>query len=1000
MAKQKKKGTGVVKWSVLTAVTAVLLAALIFASNLAFSSAQAINIALKTPTNKVKNGDDSAVYFTNDFSSVEELEAYDRQVAEDLTGEGTVLLKNNGALPLSAGSAVSAFSHSSVDIVTCGIGSADIDTSKAPSLKAALETVGLTVNPTLWDFYDTGAGSSYIRYPGKLANQTEGATRDQYTVNEVPVSVYTDEVKSSYASYNDAAIVVISRIAGEGADLEIGDYTNGTNYLALCQDERDMLEMVCASFDKVIVLINSTNALECDFLNDYDIDAALWIGYTGTWGLNAVADILVGNVNPSGHLVDTYCFDNTTTPALVGLYGSTYTNYDETDARWYDVMGGGLDGNHQYITYQDGIYVGYRYYETRYEDVVMGTGNAGDYSYNDIVAFPFGHGLSYTDFEWSDFQAAYDAASDSFNVSVTVTNTGSVAGKEVVELYFQSPYTDYDRQNSVEKAAIELCGFDKTGMLEPGASETVTVSVPREELAAYDSVAAKTYILDAGDYYLTAAHDAHEALNNVLTAKGYTEADGMTANGDAAMTFQYTNEALDAVTYSVSSATGNPITNQFDSADLSQYGYDITYLSRSDWQGTWPTELALEATDEMFADGLNIYQTYSGMDSILAEATGNPAFSDEMPTMGAKNGMTLGMMIGKDYDDPDWDKLLDQATFEEMATLIGKGYHNTAMMMSVSKPATTDDNGPQGFTQSLTGISTCHCAYSDENIMAATWNVELMEEVGKAIGGDCLDLGASGLYGPAMNTHRTAYNGRNFEYYSEDGFLAGKIAAAEVRGIQSKGVYVYIKHFALNDNETACRCISTWANEQSIREIYLKPFQTAVVEGNAMCVMNSFARVGVMWSGAHYGLQTEVLRNEWGMKGFSLTDFSGNSVFASYGIMMKSFDVAYGLLAGTDSWDSSAAQWTDDLNNLYRDDPAIANAMRQATHRILYTVANSNAMNGFTEETEIVAVTPWWQTALYVVDALVAVGCVACVVMLVKAIRRKGKAKTDTEAGK
>lgn len=989
--KQKKKGKGIVLWSILSVVCVIALLAALYGSKLAFASSQAVNIALKTPTNKVKNADDSAVYYETGFSSAEELEAYDRQVAEQLTGEGAVLLQNNGALPLNAGAAVSTFSHSSVDIVTCGIGSADIDTSNAPTLKEALEDKGLTVNPTLWDFYETGAGSSYIRYPGKLSNQTEGATRAEYTVNEVPVSVYTDEVMSSYADYHDAAIVTISRIAGEGADLEIGEYTNGTNYLALCQEELDMLGMVCDNFDTVIVLINSTNAVECDFLNDYDVDAVLWIGYTGSWGLNAVADILVGNVNPSGHLVDTYCIDNTTTPSLVGVYGSTYTNYDETDSRWYSVYGGGLDGNHQYIAYQEGIYVGYRYYETRYEDVVMGSGNAGDYDYASTVAFPFGHGLSYTSFEWSDFKAQYDAAADSFTVSVNVTNTGDMAGKEVVEVYFQSPYTDYDRLNGIEKASVELGGFDKTALLEPGKSETVTIEIPREELACYDENGAGTYILDEGDYYLTAARDAHDAVNNILAAKGYTVADGMTAGGDAGMTWQYVNDALDSTTYSVSSATGNEITNQFASADLSQYGYDITYLSRSDWQGTWPVELVLEATDEMFADGLYIYQTYDNGASVLAEATNNPAFSGEMPTMGADNGMTLGMMIGKDYDDPDWELLLDQATYAEMADLIGKGYHNTAMMMSVGKPATTDDNGPQGFTQSLTGVSTCHCAYSDENIMAATWNVELMEEVGRAIGGDCLDLGASGLYGPAMNTHRNAYHGRNFEYYSEDPFLAGKIAAAEVQGIQSRGVYVYIKHFALNDNETSCRCISTWANEQTIREIYLKPFQTAVTEGGAMCVMNAFARIGTVWSGAHYGLQTAVLRGEWGMKGFSLTDFSGNSVFASYGIMMKSFDVAHGLLAGTDCWDSSATQWTDDLNNLYKSDAAIANAMRQATHRILYTIANSNAMNGFGAETRIVKVTPWWQTAIIALDVVLCALLVLCVVMLIRRILARNK---------
>ena len=534
--KTKKKGSGVVLYSVLTGVFAVLFAAACIGTNLAFASSQAVNIALQVSTYDTRGTDDDAVYYESDFSSVEELEAHDREIAEQLTGEGAVLLKNNGALPLSAGDKVSTLSHSSVDIVTCGTGSADIDTSNAPTLKEALEEVGLEVNPTLWDFYTTGAGADYVRTPGKGVSLGDRAA---WHINEVPVSLYgtnveaadvaagaeITDVRSSFAEYGDAAIVTISRVAGEGADLEYGDYTDGTNVLSLTQEERDMLEMANEEFDKVIVLINSTNALECDFIDDpaYGVDAVLWIGYTGTWGLNAVADILVGNVNPSGKLVDTYCYDNTTAPGLVGYYAQTYSNFDENDtATWYSVANGGLDGNAYYIAYQEGIYVGYRYYETRYEDVVLGQGNAGYYDYVSTVAYPFGYGLSYTTFDWSDFSAGYDAASDSFTVNVTVTNTGSVAGKEVVQVYFQSPYTDYDRQNGIEKASVELCGFDKTELLEPGASETVTITVPRSELACYDAETARTYILDAGDYYLTAGHDAHDALNNILAAKGCT----------------------------------------------------------------------------------------------------------------------------------------------------------------------------------------------------------------------------------------------------------------------------------------------------------------------------------------------------------------------------------------------------------------------------------------------------------------------------------------------
>ncbi len=798
----------------------------------------------------------------------------------------------------------------------------------------------------------------------------------------MPVDVYTDDVTASFSEYSDVAIVTITRVSGEMFDMPVDGFVDGTNSLELSQEEKDMLEMVQnAGFDKIILLINSTNAIECDFLTaeQYGIDAALWIGYTGTYGLNAVADILSGVVNPSGKLVDTYCNDNTTAPSMVGFYGNTYAGAEENED--FYLLAGGLDSNQNYIIYQEGIYVGYRYYETRYEDAVMGTGNTEGYDYAADVAYPFGYGLSYTDFTWSDFETSYDKSDDAFEISVKVTNDGETAGKDVVQIYFQSPYTEYDIENGIEKAAVELCGFAKTQLLEPGSSETVTITVPREELACYDRNGAKTYILDEGDYYLTAAADAHEAVNNVLSAKDYTKADGMDAEGNKDFTYTYTNNKLDTETYSKSSATGVEITNQLEEADLNYYGVDLTYLSRNDWQETWPTEIDnLEANEQMM-EGLTNYQTYNG------EASEGV----EMPTMGADNGLTLAMYIGKDYDDELWDDLLDQLTFEEMANLVGKAYHNTSSIESVAKPATVDDNGPQGFTQNLSGVSECHAAYSDENIMAATYNVELMEEVGRALGNDMLDLGAAGLYGPAMDTHRNAYCGRNFEYYSEDGFLAGKIAAAEVKGIQSKGVYVYIKHYAFNDSETGCRCISTFLNEQAAREVYLKPFEMAIVEGGAMNVMNSFARVGTVWTGAHKGLMTEILRNEWGMKGFALTDFSGNSAFASYGIMLRSFDVAYGLLAGTDGWDSSAEQWTDDLMKLYKDDPAIVSALREASHRILYTVSNSHAMNGISASTRVESVTPWWKPALIALDAVLAAALLGSGIMLVRSAKRNKK---------
>ena len=606
---KKKKGNGVVLWSVLTAVFAILLVAVLIGTYVAYGSEQAINIALQVETTKiVDNGDGSedTEYFKSDFDSVEELEAHDKEIAEQLTGEGAVLLMNkDNALPLS-GKNVSLFSRSSVDIVTCGTGSADIDTSNAPTLKEAMEEAGFSVNPTLWEFYESKK-ADYVRIPEKGMTGLPGADRTKFEVNEIPTSEYTADVKSSFASYKDAAIVVISRAGGEMYDMQDGDYVDGTNILSLNQDEKDMLAMIEAEgFEKIIVLFNSTNAMECDFLTDgsYGIDAALWIGYTGTWGLNAVADILAGEVNPSGRLVDTYCNDNTTAPSMVGFYGNMWANYDSESGDFYQIAGQ-LDRNTNYIVYGEGIYVGYRYYETRYEDKVMGTGNAGNYNYAADVAYPFGYGLSYTDFTWSDYEVSFDKEEDAFEMKVTVTNTGDVAGKEVVEAYFQSPYTQYDIENGIEKAAVELCGFAKTQILKPGESETVTITIPREEFRAYDAKNAKTYILDDGDYYLTAAANAHAAVNNVLAEKGYTTDDGMDADGDKEFVYTYTNEKFDKETYAVSSATGNEITNQFDDADLNYWGRDYTYLSRNDWEGTWPAAVrVMEATQDMIDECL------------------------------------------------------------------------------------------------------------------------------------------------------------------------------------------------------------------------------------------------------------------------------------------------------------------------------------------------------------------------------------------------------------
>ena len=868
-----------------------------------------------------------------------------------------------------------------------GTGSGSVDTSKAPNFKQALEDQGIQINSTLWDLYSSDdMMKNYSRItPAAISDTLEANT--QYAVNEAPWSKLSS-AESSFADYGDAAIVVFSRSGGEGADLPSGE--NGTNdswikgqegdgnYLALSAEEKELLQNLKTlkdngTFKKIIVLINSSNAIEMDFLNpeicgeDYGIDSAMWIGDVGQTGINGVAQLLAGEATPSGSLVDSYLYDNMANPAIYNFYTQAYPN-----AADYNLLTDGPDVQGMYSVYQEGIYLDYRYYETRYEDAVMGTGNAGDYNWSTTVAFPFGYGDSYTTFEYSDFNVTESA--DAFNVTLKVTNTGSTySGKETVQLYFQSPYTDYDKANGIEKASAELCGFAKTDILAPGASETVNITVDKSELRTYDANNAKTYIVDAGDYYFTAATDAHNAVNNILAAKGYTveNTDGrMTADGDVALTYKWTNAALDSTTCATSE-NGTAITNLFDEADPNKSSSEpgeVTWLSRSNWVATFPTQPVVLNATQTLADHL-AFTRYDG----------SKADSVEMPTLGADNGLALVSMIGADYDDPQWDTLLDQLTFNEMVNTITLGFHNTAAVESIGKTRTKDENGPQGLTAALTGGASAMC-YTSEDVMAATFNVDLINDVGRCIGEDCLAMGYSGLYGPGINMHRTAYSGRNFEYYASDPFVAGTICAAEVNGIQSKGVYVYLKHVALNDSESSRRGVNTWLNEQAAREIYLEVADKAITDGGAWSVMTGFNRWGATWCGAYDNLLTGFLRGELGMRGMIITDYSGSS---------KYMDLADGLIAGSDIWDSPDPTIHTTLAPKYENDAYIVTEMRESMHKILYTVANSNAMNGWSSADRLKVITPWWKTALYALDTVLAVLTVLCIWRLVVAIKRK-----------
>ena len=882
---------------------------------------------------KLENSDEHAMYYQSDFETAEEMAEYGLELCELVEAEGAALLMNeNNALPLAAGSKVSCFSGSSVNIVYGGTGSGNIDASTANTLKDSLVNAGLEVNTTLWDFYLSEDVAQYARFDGDYTSNAR--------VGEVPWSVYPEEVLNSVSGYGDAAIVTFSRVGGEGADCSYGE----VNYLALNEDEKVMLENLKAlkeagTIKKIIVLINSANALQVDFLKDnaYDVDACLWIGDVGISGIDAVGKIIAGEVVPSGSLVDTYCYDNMSSPAMQNFTPITYEGYEE-----------GIipDNAKSYMIYQEGIYVGYKYYETRYEDYVMGTGNAGDYTYSDDVAFPFGFGLSYTEFEYSDMAVAYNASTDQFEVTVKVTNVGDTySGKETIQVYSQSPYTAYDIENGVEKASVALCGFAKTDILAPGASETVTVYVDKRDLASYDAYGAGTYILDDGSYYLTVATDAHNAVNNTLAAKGCTveSTDGrMDTDGNADLVYMWEQETFDKTTYATS-LNGTEITNQLSESDFNLYsgndGQSITYLTRNDWTGTFPsgaTQLAL--TDQMARDLQDIQYDPADYESVM------------MPALGQDNGLKLADMVGLEYDDPQWDDLLDQLTFDEMVSLIGDAFHWTMPVESVEAPGTREENGPQGLTASLLGSDATQLeatAFTSEDVMAATFNVDIMTEIGRVIGNNCLNANIACLYGPGNNIHRTPYGGRNFEYYSEDGFLSGKMSQYEVAAIQAKGVDVVMKHFALNDCEQDRIGLGVWLGEQAAREIYLKAFQAPFEYGDANGVMMAYTRWGTTWSGGNKNLVTNIMRGEWGNNGKSITD----NVLTTY---VNGVD---GVLAGTSYFDAMMPYVTNLLPK-YEDDPVVVSAMREACHHNLYALANSVGMNGVGANTTIKVTEP------------------------------------------
>lgn len=937
-------------WRVLSSVCGTLLAVVVGFTVWSAGYRQLISGAIGGETSKVIKVEDGeeqdTEYFKDNGMSLDDWIETEAELTREVQASGTVLLKNEGGLlPLDKGSKVSAFGYGTVKTVSTGLVRFGTP-GQYVDFKTGMEEDGkLQINPSLYNFYS--------------ANSSADPAFN--TLNEVDVGLMTNAARADYDEYSDAAIVVLSRAGGEAGDLATGDFTGGTKYLALQESERKMLDEVTENFENVIVLINSSYAMELGWLEEYDIDAALMIGAIGYRGFNAISDILVGETNPSGKLSDTWAADSFSSPAMQNFGDYTYANADSITAQ----IGSGNNAT-KYVVEKEGIYVGYKYYETRYEDSILNQGNANSaagayastsgWNYDEEVCYPFGHGLSYTTF--TQTLSGVRETEDTFEVSVEVTNTGDVAGRSVVQIYAQTPYTEFDKENGIEVASVELVGFDKTAELAKGASETVVISVDRRDLAHYDSFVNKTYIMEAGDYYLTVGDDAHDAINNILEAKGHTEVEG-----DASKVYDYTVGRTDTETYAATE--GNVIiTNQFDDVDLNYYIEDaVTYLSRSDWNSTWPTEMTTLTANAAMIEALDAEGNYEPGDSDMSEYV-----------IGADTEYTVAMMIGADFDDPHWQDIINQMSIEDLANLVARSGLNA--IESISYPATFMKDGSHRVTDRsyVERPGTYAHIMPSVVIMAQSFDRELLHEIGLAFGEDNIRTATVGHYAPGVNIHRTPYSGRNFEYYSEDPFLSGEMSVPAIEGMQEKGAITYLKHFVSNDQETNRNGVSTFMSQQVMRELYLEAFEAGIVDGKTKGIMGGFNRIGCTWTGAHYGLMTEVLRGEFEWTGIADTD----AVFGYNPYM----GFKCGLMAGTTMWATSGTGVYDAVIDDVKADSQLVGKMREAAHYLLYNVVNSLAFNGIGQNDRVVPVTPYWEVLLYVIIGLLSVAMAGSLVMI------------------
>ena len=859
------------------------------------------------------------------------------EVAEEIMEDGIVLLKNESLLPLNETKKLNIFGWESINPAYGGAGSGGINNLyDIVSLNQGLENAGFSINQELVDFYNNYGAD----------NPEMSIQKQSWTLPEPPVDTYSDELIKSAKEYSDVAVVVLSRKAGEGhndipMDVrkaaydnnsdEYDDFPEGEHYLQLSQTERDMVDMVCSNFDNVIVVYNGANQFELGFADEYpQIKSVVWCPGTGNVGFNALGKVFSGEVNPSGKTPDTFIYDMTTAPWWNNAEKTEYTNLADMAV---EGMNAGTAQVYApaFTNYVEGIYVGYKYYETAAQE--------GAIDYDKTVQYPFGYGLSYTEFEQK--MGELEEKDGQISVDVEVTNTGDVAGKDVVEVYYKPPYTN----GGIEKSSANLIEFAKTDLLQPGESQIVTVTFSIEDMASYDENNAKAYVLEKGDYVISINSDSH----TVLDQKTYT--------ADKDVVYKEENKRA---------SDDTAATNVFEDAKG-----DVTYLSRANHFANYEEATAAPASAELGEPYVSEYHLNSNFDK-----TTYLNDEDVMPTTGADNGLTLADMRDADYDDPRWEKLLDQLTVDEMANMIAMAGYQTAAMDSVGKVATLDFDGPAAINNNFTGVGSI--GFPIEVVVASTWNKELAQAWGECMGKISQEMGAEGWYAPGMNTHRTAFGARNYEYFSEDGVLAGNMGANAVEGARKYGVYSYIKHFALYEGNA--KMVSVWSNEQAIREIYLKPFEISVKQGGANAVMVSWSFLGDKWTGECSNLMNTVLRDEWGFRGMALTDFFRNN---GHGFMNADAALANGV-------DAMLSTFNGEENNVANPEhPTSVLQMRNACKNVMYTVVSSWAYDGEHEETGMEN----WKKAGIGIDIVIALFMAGMEVLVIRGYKKRKNAE-------